>query len=249
MSRDPGSLWSPLPEAAQQGSHAKDKFIVHSTGDRGSAEAIYRYFARPDVVVESTFVVGLSPADPTRQLLDSSAVADANWGANTTGISVEVVGTKDDPFTGWQIAELVRLGRWARAEHPIAARVCATATDSGLGWHVMFGAPGPWTPVAKDCPGRTRIGQLKTVVFPAILAPAPGPVPAQEDDDMALLVQIKPDAAGSGGGFFLRDGAGYDYIADMSTVYALQGAGVRTVAISQAEHKNWVAAQAARNPA
>jgi hypothetical protein len=127
------------------GRRGQDKFIVHSTGDRGSATAIYNYFNRPNIVVESTFVIGLSPADPTRQLLNSNEVADANLGANVTGISVEVVGQADDPYTDWQISELIRLGRWARANAPIKPQIIPDATGAGFGWHVMFGAPGPWT--------------------------------------------------------------------------------------------------------
>lgn len=177
MARDPGSLWSPLRENGTQGSHVKDKFIVHSTGDRGSAAAIYNYFNRTDIVVESTFVIGLSPSDPTRQLMDSAQTADANLGANASGISVETVGTEFDPFTDWQISELIRLGRWARSMHGIPGRVCPTATSSGFGWHVMFGAPGPWTPVAKSCPGKVRIQQLQDRVFPVIFG-------SQEEDDM-----------------------------------------------------------------
>lgn len=249
MARDPGSLWSPLPESGRQGTHTKTQFIVHSTGDRGSAAAIYNYFARADVVVESTFVVGLTPADPTRQLLDSGEVADANLNANGPAISVETVGQAGDPFTDWQISELVRIGRWARATHGILPRVCPTATTGGFGWHVMFGTPGPWTPVAKDCPGKTRIAQLNSTVFPAIFADtaptAPAPV---EDDDMALLIQITADAKGNGGGFYLRDGAGYDHVVDMESVYALVNAGVKQVPVTQAQHASWVAAQNLRYP-
>jgi hypothetical protein len=175
MARDPGSLWSPLPESGKQGTHVKTQFIVHSTGDRGSATAIFGYFSRAEVVVESTFVIGLTPADRTRQMLDTAEVADANLNANGPAISVETVGQAGDPFPDWQVSELIRIGRWARTQHPIDARICPSATASGFGWHVMFGSPGPWTPVAKDCPGKTRIQQLREQVFPAIFA-------TQEDD-------------------------------------------------------------------
>jgi hypothetical protein len=39
----------------------------------------------------------------------------------------------------------------------------------------MFGAPGPWTPVAKTCPGRARIRQFNEVLLPRITE-------GQEDD-------------------------------------------------------------------
>jgi len=182
MARDPGSRWAALPEAGAPDGHTKTQFIVHSTGTRASAAANRNYFARGDVVVESTFIVGLSPADPTLQVMDSTDVADANGSANKRAISVETVGEAGDPFNEWQISELIRLGRWAAATHPIAKRVIPSETASGFGWHVMFGAPGPWTSVrGKECPGPKRIQQLKTTVFPAIFA-NPTAVQAQEDD-------------------------------------------------------------------
>lgn len=170
MARNPGSVWQPLLEWDAQGTHVKDKFVVHSTGNvHDTAAGIYAFFNRPEVVVESTFVIGKTPADPTLQLLDSESIADANLGANATGISVEVCGGPDEPFTDWQVAELVRLGRWAMVAHPqILPRLCPSPTGAGFGWHVMWGAPSPWTPVAKVCPGDVRIAQLKSTVFPAI---------------------------------------------------------------------------------
>lgn len=188
MARDANSLWSPLPESGSQGTGTKTQFIVHSTGDRGTAESVFNYFARPDVVVESTFIVGLSPADPTRQILDSSEVADANLTANVRAISVEVVGTEFDDYTDWQVSEIIRLARFAMANHPILPRVCPGPSDSGFGWHVMFGSPGPWTPVAKSCPGALRIQRLNERVFPAIFAdPSGGFLMALNDDQQAQL--------------------------------------------------------------
>jgi len=196
MARDPGSLWSPLPEAASQGVYAKDKFIVHSTGDRGTAANTYRYFNGP-TPNESTFIVGAGPEDPTLQLLDSSARADANIAANKPGISVEVVGTGDDPYTDWQIAELIRLGVWSHIVHGIRPQVIPTPDGAGYGWHVMFGAPGPWTSVAKVCPGDKRIQTLTGVIFPAIFgatAPAATIPESQEDDDMPFLIRSSQGA-------------------------------------------------------
>lgn len=173
--RDPGSVWAPLPEAGAPDGYVKTQFIVHSTGSTSTARQIRdNYFAREDVVVESTFIVGKSAADPTLQIMDSSDNADANVAANQRGISVETVGTGNEPFTDWQVQELIRLGRWAAARHPIEKRIIPREPDSGFGWHVMFGAPGPWTTVrGKVCPGDLRIQQLKSTIFPAIF---------QEDD-------------------------------------------------------------------
>lgn len=182
MARDPGSVWRPLPEAGAPDGLAKSQFIVHSTGSLASAAANRNYFARADVAVESTFIVGLGPSDPTLQLMDSTDRADANGSANGRGISVEVVGDGIDGYTDWQRAELIRLGRWARQAHGIPARIIPSESAGGFGWHVMFGAPGPWTTVrGKVCPGGLRIQQLKNDIFPAIFA---GTAAQQEDDDM-----------------------------------------------------------------
>lgn len=186
MARDPGSTWKPLPEAGAPDGHVKTQLIVHSTGTKASAAANWRYFAQEGVQVESTFIVGLTPADPTLQAMDSTDVADANMSASKRAISIEVVGDGAGPFTDWQLAELIRIGRWAVSTHPIARRVIPAESESGLGWHVMFGAPGPWTTVrGKVCPGAARVEQLKTIVFPAICG-------AKEDDMAAADVWTTP---------------------------------------------------------
>lgn len=179
MPIDPGSLWAPLPEAGVPDGHVKNKLIVHSTGDNGSAAAIDRYFRRGDVVAESTFVVGWGPEDPTRQLMDSTDNADANLAANKSGISIEVVGDGKAGYNAWQRAELIRLGLWAAANHPIPMQVIPDPDGAGFGWHIMFGSPGPWTGVAKVCPGKQRTAELTGDIFPTIFAggrTAPSPV-------------------------------------------------------------------------
>lgn len=195
MARDPGSLWRPLPEAGAPDGNVKTQFIVHSTGTLASAKANADYFARPDVVVESTFIIGLSPADPTLQVMDSTDTADSNMSANQRAIAVEVVGDGIGPFTDWQISELIRLGRWAAATHPIQRRVIPSEPASGFGWHVMFGAPGPWTSVrGKVCPGNARVEQLKTIIFPAIFAGTPQP--AKDWFDMATKDELAETVLG-----------------------------------------------------
>lgn len=195
MARDPGSVWSPLPEAPSQGiGNTKTQFIVHSTGTLASARANFNYFSRGDVVVESTFIVGLSKVDPTLQILDSTAVADASGSASKRAISVEVVGDGVGGYNDWQRSEIARLGRWAAANHPIEKRIIPSEAASGFGWHVMFGAPGPWTSVAgKVCPGAKRVAELKSTVFPAIFSN-----PTVQEDDMpytpAELRELVKDA-------------------------------------------------------
>lgn len=186
MARDPGSLWKPLPEAGAPDGHIKTQFIYHSTGTMASAAANWNFFNRGDVVVESTFIVGWGPEDPTLQIMDSTDHADANGSANRRGISVEVVGDGVGPYNDWQIRECIRLGRWARETHGISLRIIPSESEGGYGWHVMFGAPGPWTSVrGKVCPGGRRIQQLKDTIYPAIFTGSP-----MEEDDMPSLDDI-----------------------------------------------------------
>ena len=184
MARDPGSVWAPLPEAGAPDGYTKTQMIYHSTGGTGSARSIRdNWFGRSDVVVESTFIVGKSPSDPTLQMMDSTDNADANGSANQRAISVEVVCTGSEPWTEWQVSECIRLGRWARKTHPILPRIIPSEPSSGFGWHVMFGAPGPWTSAAgKVCPGGPAISQLKSRVFPAIFADTEEDMPLTSDD-------------------------------------------------------------------
>jgi len=187
MAIDPGSLWVPLPEAGAPDGYVKNKFIVHSTGDNASAAAIDRYFRRGDIVVESTFIVGWGPEDPTRQIMDSTDHADANLAANQTGISVEVVGDGIQGYNAWQRAELIRLGLWSAANHPIPPQVIPDPDGAGFGWHIMFGSPGPWTGVAKVCPGKQRTAELVGDIFPTIFAGGGGRVPPVLLDRPATL--------------------------------------------------------------
>lgn len=197
MTRDPGSRWAGLPEAGAPDGRPKTQFIVHSTGTLASAANNAAYFGRYDIEVESTFIIGQTPDDPTLQLMDSTDRADANGSANGRAVSVEVVGRAGDPFTPHQRSELIRIGRWAADEHPIELRVIPSEAASGFGWHVMFGAPGPWTSVVgKECPGGRRIHELKHEIFPAIFNPPPREEPDVQFTDM--LPNANPDSKATG---------------------------------------------------
>ena len=50
------------------------------------------------------------------------------------------------------LATCIAIAEWACQEHPIERRRIPAEDESGIGWHVMFGAPGPWTPVADALP-------------------------------------------------------------------------------------------------
>jgi hypothetical protein len=178
--RYPGATWAPLPESGTHGRHVKTQLIVHSTGTRASAAANLRYFADNKIAVESTFIVDLDGG--CLQIMEAYERADANGDSNARAMSVEMVGEAGDPFTPAQLERLYDIARWACTEHPIARRQIPAPTESGIGWHVMFGAPGPWTKVrGKECPGPKRIGQVRDQLIPAITR---APSPTSEDDDM-----------------------------------------------------------------
>lgn len=176
MSRDrfPGATWAPLPESGYQGLYVKTQLLFHSTGTKASAAANRRYFAQAGVTAESTLIVDYDGG--CLQLMGARERADANVTASRRAMSVEVVGTADEPYTAAQVAKCVEIAAWACAEHPVARRQCAAHDASGIGWHVMFGAPGPWTTVrGKECPGRRRIDQVRTIIIPSVAAPVPTP--------------------------------------------------------------------------
>lgn len=188
--RMPEAEWAPIPEHGDVSRHVKTKLIFHSTGTKASAQANRRYFAGGAVKVESTFIVNYDGS--ILQILEADERADANGSANDEGISVEVVGTGDEPYTPAQVAACIAIARWACANHPIARRQIPSVNASGIGWHVMFGAPGPWTSVAgKVCPGRQRVAQVRDVIIPAarVSTPAAKPTPAPAKPPPALTVE------------------------------------------------------------
>lgn len=186
MSRYPGATWAPIPEAAAGPHHVKTQLVFHSTGTTASAKANQRYFARKEVKVESTLIVDYDGR--CLQVMETWARAEANGSANRRGISVEVVGIASEPYTPEQVARCLDIARWACDTNPIARRQIPGERESGIGWHVMFGAPGPWTSVrGKACPGTTRIAQVRDELIPTIAGDHV--VPAQEEvPDMVLVV-------------------------------------------------------------
>jgi len=139
---------------------------MHSAAGRGS---LYNFFLGSSNL-ESHFWI--SNTGLIEQYVDTNVRADANLKANGFAISVE---TESSPaaterWTPEQAAALVALGDWAAREHGIPRVQIPTWNGAGFGWHIMFGAPGPWTPVAKSCPGPARVPQARDEIIPAIKA-------------------------------------------------------------------------------
>lgn len=163
-----GATWDPA--GATPGGHMDPRVVIfHVTAVDGKA--------RPHSGLEWHFHV--AKTGQIDQLVDTNRQAAANYKANPFAISIETEGLATGEWTGPQLDSLVEISEWCMAEHPkILRQRCPTWDGSGFGYHVMFGAPGPWTPYAKSCPGPLRIRQFDEVLLPRIL---------KEDDILSAL--------------------------------------------------------------
>lgn len=165
----------------------------------GTSRSLYPYFNGPSGGIESHFYI--RDDGTTEQYRDTKYEADANLHANsfkgTDGklygyASIETWGLDDGTWNPAMLTEIKRLLTWLSTTHNFPLHKCATPTDPGVGYHVMFGAPGPWTPVAKTCPGPNRIKQFDNIIVPWMkTATTPAPPTGQEDIiDMATQAEV-----------------------------------------------------------
>ena len=140
--------------------------------DAGNAENLHDFFNGPSAGIESNFHVSkrLDPSRPGHSIVyqyrDTDWQADANLNANDFAVSIETQGFGAGEWTPEQLASIKALLIWLHETHDIPLRRCKAWDGSGVGYHVMFGAPGPWTPRAKTCPGPDRIRQFNEVLVP-----------------------------------------------------------------------------------
>ena len=189
MARYPGATWRPLPEADTQPTIRATQLILHVSA--GESRSLFGWWTSPANNLESHLHVARDGF--TEQYVDTARSADANYLANrrpdgTGAISVETQGADAGGlWSAEQLDRLVDIARWAHAVHGVPLRLCPGPDEPGIGWHVMWGAPGPWTPaVGKVCPGPSRVAQIKTVILPRLLrAVATTTTGTIEEDDMA----------------------------------------------------------------
>ena len=82
-------------------------------------------------------------------------------------LSIETQGYASGEWTQEQLDTLKKLIVDLSEEHGFPIRVAPAWNRPGIGYHVMWGAPGAWTPVAgKVCPGPDRIKQFKDIIVP-----------------------------------------------------------------------------------
>lgn len=152
--------------------------------DAGDADSLYTYFRDRSGGIESHFHIKKS--GEIEQYRDTGWQADANHLANDFAVSIETQGYGAGEWTDAQLASIKRLLVWLNQAHPaIRLAKCNTWSGTGIGYHTQFGAPGPWTPVAKSCPGPDRIKQFHNEIVPWLNAGA------EEGDDMALSTEDK----------------------------------------------------------
>lgn len=168
MSLCPFATKKLLPENQNQPRIKPRAIIAHSAG--GQAELYEWWMSDQSRGLESHFWISQATGEIV-QYIDTEVRADANGEANGYAISIETSSTPhaSEPWSDKGLASLIKLMDWLCTEHKIPRVIMATPTSSGLGWHVMFGAPGPWTQVrGKVCPGPARIEQFKKIVVPTL---------------------------------------------------------------------------------
>jgi hypothetical protein len=163
MSRVPFAVWRPLPENATQSHIKPTQVILHvSAGESTSLFPLWQ--------VENLECHFYSPkVNKLEQYMDTFVMADANYLANrradgTGAISVETQGLGAGTWNAKQQDDIVALMVWAHRTHGIPLQLCKSPSDPGIGWHIMWGSPGAWTPVSKECPGPDRIKQIPALI-------------------------------------------------------------------------------------
>lgn len=152
--------------------------VLHVAATRASS--LWGYFAHRSGGIESHFYIRLSGV--IEQYRDTDWQADANLKANDFAVSIETAGLAGGRWNRRQRKSIKRLLLWLHEVHGIPLEKIAAWDGEGVGYHTQFGAPGPWTPYAKTCPGPRRIVQYNRWLVPWLAKvaqptpPAPAPV-------------------------------------------------------------------------
>lgn len=132
--------------------------------DAGNADTLYYFFRDRSGGIESHFYVKTNGV--VEQYRDTNYQADANYKANDFAISIETQGYGEGQWNNLQLNAIKELLLWLHQTHRIPLEKCPTWNGSGIGYHTLFGAPSPWTPVAKSCPGPKRKLQFEGILVP-----------------------------------------------------------------------------------
>lgn len=211
-----GATQRPIAPGANDPAIIPCGVILHT--DAGNSKSLFGYFSTKSGGIESHFHI--PKEGKPEQYRDTEREADANLKANSfirNGkrygfISVETQGYATDEWNPHQLEEIKKILLWAHVTHGIPLRRCPAWNEDGIGYHIMFGSPGPWTPEAKECPGPKRVAQFNSVLLPwmktAVSAAAPptitpevldmnlddvviGAVPAKDDQPAKPAVTVR----------------------------------------------------------
>lgn len=147
--------------------------------DAGNNGDLFKYFSEQSDGIESHFHI--PKAGPIHQYRDTHFEADANLKANSFYrdgkrygfVSIETQGLAAGEWNAHQVAQIKRLLRWLSETHDFPLLKATDPRGPGVGYHTLFGAPGPWTPNAKTCPGPDRVRQFNEVLVPWFAGGAP----------------------------------------------------------------------------
>lgn len=173
----PGVEWRPLPEVHTEPAIQVRGLLFHSIV--GSVDAAWNKF-RYSSTLESTFLVRWS--GHIIQIQDTSRQADANYLGNAYYGSVETEDGGDpdrQPWSEEQLNACLRIARFYHEAHGVPLQLIPQHGGWGYGYHTLLGAPSPWTPVAKSCPGAIRKQQFHQVLLPRILGATIDDMPSE----------------------------------------------------------------------
>lgn len=177
------------------------QLILHSLGNGYGWDSGIGWLRDPDNPLESHAAVR---KDGYRlQLVDYRMRAEANYRANRRPDGTGALSLETDSSIGaeeeWSEDQVASIIEWCVArciEFDIPPVICESPSAPGIGWHIMWGTPGEWTPSRKACPGPKRIEQTKNVIIPAVArivngwTPPKPTIPAGDDTEEFTVAQI-----------------------------------------------------------
>lgn len=179
----PNAVQKPIPPGVNDPAIVPRIAVLHV--DAGNASSLYTYFRDRSGGVESHFHVRADGV--VEQYRNIFWQADANLDANDFAVSIETQGFGAGRWNAGQLAAIKALLLWLNREAGIPLIRCTAWDGKGVGYHVQFGAPGHWTPVAKSCPGPERIRQYEDVLIPWMRSVTNPPKPTKVQQARALL--------------------------------------------------------------
>lgn len=141
--------------------------------DAGNNPSLFNYFNGPSGGIESH--VHVPKSGKPEQYRVFGREADANYKANSfyaNGkrygfVSIETQGYGAGEWNDHQIGWIKEILAWLAETQPaFRLQVTPGPFSPGVGYHIMWGSPGQWTPVSKSCPGPDRIRQFNNVLAP-----------------------------------------------------------------------------------